>query len=162
MLFFAVFLSVVFLFICFVYFLRVKESDNKNKANLIRSGVRLIAYSGLLLVSLKMVDAKINFVPLLDQMCQDLLAQNKFKQYEITGCQLNQSVARDAGKVFLSSFIGAFSWLIPFIFAAVGVNVVSHGLLMPANDNEITVDKLVNKIPDRFKNAVRWFLSQLP
>lgn len=162
MLFFSVCLSVIFFAICSIYFLRVKGSDNKSKAILIQRGVRLIVYSGLLLVSLKMVDSQINFVPLLDQMCQDLLNQNNFQQYQFAGCQLNQSVISEAGKELVSSVINALSWLIPLIFAAVGVNVLAHGLLMPGNEHEITVEKIVSKLPNCLQRFARWLLSQLP
>lgn len=162
MLFFIVFLSVIFFLVCSIYFLRIKGSDNRNKAELIQYGARLIFYSGLFLVSLKILDSRINFVPLLDQMCQDLLDQHKFEQYELSGCQLNNSVLGEAGKELTSSVINALSWLIPLMFAAVGVNVLAHGLLMPGNNNEITEDKIVSWLPNRFQRAVRWLLSQLP
>jgi len=56
MLFFIVFLSVIFFLVCSIYFLRIKGSDNRNKAELIQYGARLIFYSGLFLVSLKILD----------------------------------------------------------------------------------------------------------
>ena len=158
----AIVFSVVFLIICSAYFIRVKASDGDSKSELISNGIRLIVYAGLLLIPLKLLNAEVNFTPLLDQMCQEVLSQNRFQDYTNAGCKVNDSVLNETAKSFISSALEALSWLIPFIFASVGVNVLSQGLLMPGRESEITEEKIVKKLPDWIQSRVRWFLSQLP
>ena len=162
MIFFSILLSFIFFIVCSLYLFRVKVSDNSCKDELFSQGKRLIIYAGLFLVSLQSVNESLNFVPILESTCQELLNERNYGDFVSLGCELNDNIYSYVGKSFFESLLLGLSWLVPFIFASVGVNVLSQGVLMQKAEGELTEEQMVNKLWPFLHEPVKCILKKLP
>jgi hypothetical protein len=148
--------------ICFLYLFRVGVSSGKNKAELLRYGIRLIFYAGLFLASLQLINQSLNFLSTDEILCNELLEKKRYYDLAELGCEFNYNFNLEIIKSIFESTIFAFSWLAPFMFASVGVNVISQGILMERTKNEFTEKQLANRLPAPLRRATLWLLRQFP
>ena len=162
MIYFSIFFSLIFFIVCSLYLFRVKVSDNNCKDELFSQGKRLIIYAGLLLVSLQLVNDSMNLFPMLESTCQELLSEGDYDGFDSLECKLNDNIYSQVGKSFFESLLAGLSWLVPFIFASVGVNVLSQGVLMQKTEGEFTEEQMVNKLWPFLHKPVKFLLKGLP
>lgn len=162
MIYFSIFFSIIFFTACSLYLFRVKVSNCESKRDLISQGKRLIIYAGLFLVSLQMINDSMNVVTFLNSVCQDLLNQSKYDEFADLECKINDNIYAQAAKPFFESLLLGLSWLVPFLFASVGVNVLSQGVLMKKSEEELTEDMMLNKLTPRLRKAIKWLFKQFP
>ena len=103
---------------CFLLIKNVYKSDKTNNKSLLKTGLRLISYGGLLLCVLFTESYRLNFIKYISQI----------------PCFLNYHVNELIIVEIILLIIKPFQWIIPIIFVGIGSNIVNH-VIMSNNKN---------------------------
>ena len=104
---------------CFLLIKNVYKSDKTNNKSLLKTGLRLIFYGGLLLCVLFIESYRLNFIRYISQIpC--------FLNYHV-----NELIIVEAILLILKPF----QWIIPIIFVGIGSNIVNHAIMSNNKSN---------------------------
>lgn len=145
--------------ICILLVYRVKVAKSTEKGLLIKTGLRIIVHSGVLLACLQIIDQVLNRPSRLQFICDSMQGAEKFNNFFIENC--TPSILTELSTELFSSGITAASWLIPFILAATGVNVLSHGLLLEKTHSEQSEDDWCKSKPSLLAHWFTWLSTKL-
>jgi hypothetical protein len=122
------FSAFLFFSICVMLMHRVRVAADNEKELLVRSGIRLVVYSGGLLASFQMISQLLARPSDIQRKCDALKITETVNSFFIDNCfpRVWDSLVLELA----SSCLSAMSWLVPFVFAAAGVNFLSQGLLV--------------------------------
>lgn len=120
--------SLFYIFACLTVLNETEPSKNKI---FIKIGSKLVIGSGLLLAGLQALSNWLERPTYRESMC-DIYFQGRVTITGIEDYKCEELLQDIWGKVpewTILLVIDAFSWVIPLVFAAVGVNAISHGLI---------------------------------
>ncbi|WP_148058598.1 hypothetical protein [Pseudomonas frederiksbergensis] len=133
-----VFLAFLFFSICIMLMLRIQDPTDDQRDLFVRAGIRLITYSGGLLASFQILSQLLGKPSEIQRKCDALKVIEKVDVFFIENCF--PSVWDGLWINLTMSALSAMSWLVPFVFAAVGVNFLSQGLLTKRFDGAMGVE----------------------
>ncbi len=146
---------------CFLVFIKINTSACEDKAFLMSKGFKLIVFSGLLLTSLQGLVDSINSIPMVEEMCLKFLDQYEIDRYTNGNCSEIIATAGGTTKSLLTLLMQAFSWLVPLVFAGVGVNILTNGVALPAKKNDLTEEKLIKKFHPKLQPFISYIVKNL-
>ncbi|POC57376.1 hypothetical protein CRN32_06230 [Vibrio vulnificus] len=120
--------SLFYIFACLKV---LNETEPSNNKALVRIGSKLVIGSGLLLAGLQAVAKWLERPTDRETLC-GIYFEGKVTITGIENYKCEELLQNVWGKVpewTALLVIDAFSWVIPLVFAAVGVNTISHGLI---------------------------------
>ncbi len=103
---------------CFLLIKNVYKSDKTKNKSLLKTGLRLIFYGGLLLCVLFTESYRLNFIKYISQI----------------PCFLNYYINEMIVVELILLFIKPFQWIISIIFVGIGSNIINH-VIMSNNKN---------------------------
>lgn len=135
------------------------DADSGDDSKLMKLGFKLIINSGLLLVSLRYVVTIVNQKSLIETTCDELLKSNKYAQFQQLGCSIEQMNTINWADFYVTSLAGGLSWIVPFVFASVGVNALSQGLMSSSRGTPI-VESFIARRSEGTQRKLRFLLSK--
>ena len=150
-------LSALSIIVCFLCLALLYDTDQKNGAVLTKTGFRLVLNAGFLLLGLRYLVIVANGKAISDIICDELVESQQFDKLELFGCSIEQMYSID-WSVFLTTAVAeGLSWIVPFVFAAVGVNAISQGLIS-STPKEPIVESFINRRGKRMQKILRFLL----
>lgn len=154
-----IFLSFLALLASLLCLALLYDSRRDDDSRLMKLGVKLIVNAGLLLVSLRYAVEVLNQKTLAEETCDKLLDSDRFDELAQFGCSIEEIYSIDWFAFLTTSAAEGASWIVPFIFASVGVNALSQGLIGASRDSAL-VDSFIDKRSENTQKILRYFLSK--
>lgn len=127
---------------------------------LMKLGTKLIINAGLLLVSLRYSVLELTKPTRLEALCEELKELNKYEMAKEIGCSFELDLVSVLPTFFATSVLEAISWLVPFLFASVGVNSFSQGLIS-SNPKTTLVESYIKSKEQRTQRILKGVLSKI-